>query len=227
MIYGLGAILFTLLIYGPYLWVKFVMWKHSREIEGMPGTGGELAKHLRDKFDLGDVKVELGEEGQDHYNPQEKLVSLSPSVYNGKSLTAIAVAAHEVGHAIQFCKKEPVSLLRERYLGKAIQIKKIGTAILLSIPLVTAIVKVPHIVLIAAGVGVVTMIASALMYMAILPEEYDASFNKALPILNDGYVPSQHIPAVRQVLRAAALTYFASALADTIRLWRWLRIFIR
>ncbi len=58
MIYGLGAILFTLLIYGPYLWVKFVMWKHSREIEGMPGTGGELAKHLRDKFDLGDVKVE-------------------------------------------------------------------------------------------------------------------------------------------------------------------------
>jgi Zn-dependent membrane protease YugP len=76
-----------------------------------------------------------------------------------------------------------------------------------------------------AFIGVVTMLSSAAMYVAILPEEYDASFNKALPILEAGYVPEQHIPAVRQVLRAAAYTYVAGALADVLSLWRWLRVF--
>ena len=187
---------------------------------GKHGNGGGFAKHLIDKLELAGVKVEVGVEGQDHYSPAEKLVSLGPSNYNGKSLTAVAIAAHEVGHAIQFSRNEPVSQLREKYLGNAILIKKIGTGILFSVPLVTIVLKVPHAILLTAIVGVVTMIASALMYVAILPEEYDASFNKALPILENGYIPSQHIPAIRQVLRAAALTYFAAALVDTIRLLR-------
>jgi hypothetical protein len=76
-----------------------------------------------------------------------------------------------------------------------------------------------------AIIGIITMLASALMYVAILPEEYDASFKKALPILKEGYVPSDYIPAVEQVLRAAALTYLAAALADILRLWTWLRVF--
>lgn len=224
MIYGIGAILFILLIYGPFLWVKFVLWRHSNDIDGMPGTGGELAQHLVERFKLDGVEVELGEVNQDHYNPSEKIIALSPNVYNGKSLTAIAVAAHEVGHAIQFTRNEPVSLLRTRYLSKALTIKKIGTGIMVSIPIITLVLRVPHIMLFAVVIGVVTMLSSALMYMAILPEEYDASFNKALPILKEGYIPSKHMPAIRQVLTAAALTYFAGALADILRLWRWLRV---
>jgi Zn-dependent membrane protease YugP len=57
-----------------------------------------------------------------------------------------------------------------------------------------------------------------------LPEEYDASFNKALPILEEGYIPKEHMPAVRQVLKACAYTYVAGALADVLRLWRWLTL---
>ena len=60
--------------------------------------------------------------------------------------------------------------------------------------------------------------------MAVLPEEYDASFKKALPILEEGYVPKENLPAIRQILRACAYTYVAGALADVIRLWRWLAI---
>lgn len=224
MVYSLGAIFFVLLIYGPFLWVRFVMWRHSTEIDAMPGTGGELAIHLVERLELSDIKVEMGEEGQDFYSPDEKLISLSPIVFNGRSLTAVAVATHEVGHAIQFSRNEPVSQLRGKYLGGAFRIKRIGSGILLCIPIVTIVVKVPQVILITAIIGMVTMIASALMYLAVLPEEYDASFNKALPILEKGYVSSEHLPAVRQVLTAAALTYFASALADTIRLWRWLRL---
>ena len=74
-------------------------------------------------------------------------------------------------------------------------------------------------------VGVLTMLASVLMYVAILPEEYDASFNKALPILHEGYLPSEYMPKARQVLKACALTYVAGALVDVLNLWRWLRFF--
>jgi len=224
MLIALGILFVILLAYGPHMWVKYVLWRHSTEIAAMSGTGGELAEHLVERFKLNGVKVEEGVEGQDHYSPSEKLVSLSPSVYRGKSITAVSVAAHEVGHAIQFVREEPVSQLRDKYLGKAFTIKKLGTAILFAMPMVTFVFKVPHIILLGAVIGVVTMLASALMYLAILPEEYDASFNKALPILKEGYVPADYIPAVRQVLRAAALTYFAAALADILRLWWWLRV---
>ena len=225
MIYPLGLLLLLILFYGPSLWIRYVLHKHSGEHHNMPGTGSELAQHLVERFELEGVSVEEGVEGQDHYNPEEQRISLSPSVFHGKSLTAVAVATHEVGHAIQFTRNEPVSQLRKKYLGKAFVIKRVGTIIMLSVPAIALLFKVPMVFLLAAGAGVVTMLASALMYVGILPEEYDASFNKALPILREGYVPKQHMPAVEQVLKAAALTYFAGALADIVSLWRWLRVF--
>lgn len=223
MAYVLGIALLVLLFYGPSLWVNFVLWRHSGEISDMPGTGGEFAEHLIERFKLAGVKVVKGGVDEDYYDPDKKIVSLSPDIYSVKSIAAVAVAAHEVGHAIQFTRNEPVSQLREKYLNKALWIKKLGSGIMVSLPLVTVIFKVPHLILIVGFIGLVTMLASALMYLAILPEEYDASFNKALPILGEGYVPDRYIPAARQVLRAAALTYFAAALADIVRLWRWLR----
>lgn len=69
------------------------------------------------------------------------------------------------------------------------------------------------------------MLISVLLYVAVLPEEWDASFNKALPILEKGeYVPEEYLPAIRQILKACALTYVAAALADILRLWRWLTL---
>ncbi|UHQ55250.1 MULTISPECIES: zinc metallopeptidase [Microbulbifer] len=226
MIYGLGALLVILLVYGPSLWVQLVMWRHSKQREAMPGTGGELARHLVERFGLDGVTVERGRPNGDHYDPAKKIVSLSPRVHDGKSLTAVAVAAHEVGHAIQFTRNEPVSHLRQKHMGKAFFIRRLGTGLMLAISSLALVARVPHIFAVAVAIGVLTMMASALMYAAILPEEYDASFNKALPILEEGYVPAEHMPAVRSVLKAAALTYFAGALTEMLSLWRWLR-FIR
>ena len=76
------------------------MSRYSSEKPEMPGTGGELAKHLIERFSLKDVEVEITELG-DHYDPIEKKVRLLREHYESKSLTAIAIAAHEVGHAIQ------------------------------------------------------------------------------------------------------------------------------
>ena len=224
-------LLFTailVLVYAPRWWVKWVLYRHSTELKELPGTGGEFAVHLIKRFELGDVKVEETAPDQDFYSPDDNMVGLSPEVFNGKSLTAVAVAAHEVGHAIQFTRKEPVSRLRGRYLGQAHTIQRIGTVILMASPIVFGIFHIPHAMLLTALLGIVTMLASVAMYAAILPEEWDASFNKALPILIEGeYVDEHQLKAVRQVLKACALTYVAAALADVLSLWRWIAILRR
>ena len=66
MVIALGTFIVLALIFGPSLWVKLVMWRYSSEKPEMPGTGGELAKHLVERFSLKDVDVEVTEQG-DHY----------------------------------------------------------------------------------------------------------------------------------------------------------------
>jgi Zn-dependent membrane protease YugP len=224
MIYLLFLIVFLVVVYGPSLWVRYVLNKYSTPIDHMPGTGAELATHLIERFKLDDVKVMCGAAGENYYSPEEKVVCLSPDVFEGKSLTAVAVAAHEVGHAIQFNNDEPVTKLRQRYLSKALLIKRVGSMILMSIPIFTLVLKSPVIMFIGVSVGLLTMLSSVFMYAAILPEEYDASYKKALPILAQGYLPKEHMPAARQILKACALTYVAAALADVLSLWRWFRM---
>jgi Zn-dependent membrane protease YugP len=220
------AILFLLIIFGPQWWVRYVLRKHQTHIESLDGTGGELALHLIERFALEGVTVIKGEADEDYYDPGKKIVCLSPEVHDGKSLTAVAVAAHEVGHAIQFCREEPVSRLRERYLSHAHRIKQFGITFLMISPIIGLILRVPHLALLTILIGLVTMIVSVLMHVAVLPEEYDASFNKALPILAEGYLSEEQLPKARQILKACALTYVAAAMADILNLWRWIR-FIR
>jgi hypothetical protein len=216
------------LIFGPNLWVRYTLKRYSQRLETLPGTGGELALHLVKRFQLEGVVVETTEPMKDHFDPLNNAVRLSPEIYNGQSLTAVAVAAHEVGHAIQFNRKEPVSQLRNRYQGKAFAIQRWGATLLMMLPVITVIFKIPHVTLLMALVGVLVMLSSLFMYLAILPEEFDASFNKALPILVEGeYIDDSHIVPIRRILKACAYTYIAAALADVLRLWRWLAIFRR
>ena len=220
-------IIFVLLIiFGPSLWVKYVLRKHLKHIESLDGTGSELALHLIERFELTGVTIIKGKVDEDYYDPKNKIVCLSPEVHDGKSLTAVAVAAHEIGHAIQFCKQEPVSKLREKYLSKAHAIKHYGSMFLMAAPILGLVFRLPHLTLLTLVIGVITMLVSVLMHVAVLPEEFDASFNKAMPILEEGYITEEQLPKVRQVLRACAMTYVAGAMSDVLNLWRWIR-FIR
>lgn len=219
----LVIVILLLIVFGPQLWVKYVLRKHQKHIESLDGTGSELAHHLIKRFELQGVDVIKGPPDADYYDPQNKIVSLSPEVYDGKSLTAVAVAAHEVGHAIQFGKDEPVSHLRQKYLPTAFRIKQLGMWFLMASPFVGLVFRVPQMALLTVVIGVLTMLVSVLMHVAVLPEEFDASFNKAMPILEEGYIQKDQLPHVRQILKACALTYVAAALADILNLWRWIR----
>ncbi|MDD9888904.1 MAG: zinc metallopeptidase [Gammaproteobacteria bacterium] len=223
----IGAIL-AILVYIPSYWVRRVMSNNSAEIEGLPGTGSELAQHLINRFQLEGISVEETDPMRDHFDPKDKKVRLSPANFHGKSLTAVAVAAHEVGHAIQFHRKEKIFELRSRYLPTAQALNQAGVAIMWSFPIIGLVLRSPFAVGMVIGLSLLLQLAGAFAYLIILPEEWDASFNKALPILEEGeYVEEKQIPAIRKILKAAALTYFAAALANVLHIGRWFLVLRR
>jgi Zn-dependent membrane protease YugP len=226
--YVLVVIVILAAVFGPKLWVRHVMRRHSAEIPGMPGTGAELAAHLVGELELDGVSVEMTEENQDHFDPTTKTVRLGPGNYEGKSLTAVAVAVHEVGHAIQYNRNEPLIKLRTRFAPYARLAERIGVMAFMVMPVVLAVTRVPHAAGIMIAAGVLSMMSAVVFHLLTLPVEWDASFNKALPILIEGeYIAPDEEQAVRSVLKAAALTYVAAALADLLSLWRWLMILRR
>ena len=223
----IGAVL-AILVYVPSFWVRHIMAKHSKEIVGLPGTGGELAKHLIERFELTGITVEEAAPNTDHFDPAGPVVRLSPDNFNGRSLTAVAVAAHEVGHAMQFHRGEKIFELRKRYLPLAASFNRIGVVIMMTIPFIALLIRMPLVIGGVIALSLLLQLAGAFAYLIILPEEWDASFNKALPVLIEGeYIEEAHMPAVRQVLKAAALTYFAAALANVLHVGRWFMLLRR
>ena len=138
----IGALIVLALIFGPSLWVKFVMNRYSSQLPEVSGTGGELAKHLIERFSLKDVKVEITEQG-DHYDPIEKKVRLMREHYESKSLTAIAIAAHEVGHAIQDQQGDKRLATRTKMIPIANKVARWSVAIISLSPIIGIIMRHP------------------------------------------------------------------------------------
>ena len=227
MVYAVGVLVVLALIFGPSLWVKMVMSKYSSEKPEMPGTGGELAKHLIERFSLDDVKVEVTELG-DHYDPTEKKVRLLREHYESKSLTAIAIAAHEVGHAIQDQQGDKRLATRTKMVPLVNQIARWSVVIISLSPVIGIITRHPMPFSLLLFLGLSGFIARMIIHAVTLPIEFDASFSKALPILKEGnYVSQSNEKAVSRILSAAALTYVSAALADILNLGRWIVILSR
>jgi Zn-dependent membrane protease YugP len=222
-------VLLTLLVlgvvFGPQLWASYIFKRYSQPLSRIPGSGAELAVHLLKQFSMDGVKVEKSERQGDHYDPFRKVVCLSAANHDDNSLTAVAVAAHEVGHAIQHHRGEAMLQWRTRLALFAMVVQKIGAAAMLAMPLVMIISRAPVSGVFFAAIGLGSMLLATLVHLVTLPVEIDASFGKALPVLKEGqYIQPQDEAAVRRILRAAALTYVAASLASLLNLWRWVRI---
>ncbi|MCG8415902.1 MAG: zinc metallopeptidase [Pseudomonadales bacterium] len=228
MLFAILGLVLAASIILPSFWVKRVMHFYSKDMPELPGTGGELAQHLIDRFNLTGIKVEETQPFRDHFDPRDQMVRLGSNNFNGKSLTAVAVAAHEVGHAIQFHRKEKIFELRSKYLPTAQALSRTGIAIMWAFPVIGLVLRSPFAVGMVIAASLLLQLAGAFAYLIILPEEWDASFNKALPILVEGeYVEDKNLPAIRRILRAAALTYFAAALANVLNIGRWFMLLRR
>src|SRR3954470_4307622 len=132
---AIAGLLVLALIFGPQLWIRRVMAQHGAERPDLPGTGGELARHLLDEADLRGVTVELTGDG-DHYDPEARAVRLTPQHYDGRSVAAAAVAAHEVSHAVQHAHGELAFARRLALVKRLIWVERAASVIMLATPLV-------------------------------------------------------------------------------------------
>jgi Zn-dependent membrane protease YugP len=206
----------------PSIWVKKIMRRYSEPVDRYPGTGGDLARHLLDELNLADVLTEVTDQG-DHYDPQSRAVRLSKDNYDGRSLTAITVAAHEVGHALQHRDGFGPFLLRQKLVELSLAAQKFAGVMLLLTPVLILVFRSPRLAILSLLAGVLSMLSSSLVHLVTLPTELDASFGRALPIMRKGgFLKSGDEPHARKVLRAAALTYVAASLVSVLNLSRWL-----
>ncbi len=214
-------------IFGPGLWVRRVMNRYSKPEDRYSGTGAQLARHLLDKSGLDSVVVESTADG-DHYDPDSKAVRLTEDKFNGHSLTAITVAAHEVGHAIQDRDGYAPLRLRSQLVRASRKFERLGAGVLLVSPFIGALTRAPALGVVMFVAGFITLGTSTLVHFATLPTEFDASFSRALPML-DQYRILKEVdrPHARRLLKAAALTYVAASLMSLLNIARWWAILRR
>jgi len=183
----------------------------------MPFTGNQLGQKLLEENKLENVLIEPIKQ-IDHYNPLEKKVHISEDKLNKKSITSIAVVAHEIGHAIQDKENYKPLILRQKLIEKTIIFQRIGSFLLvIGLPSIFTFTKSPLITFIAALIIMGCLSTNVLIHLITLPVEFDASFKRALPILKK-YVPKENMKQCRSVLRAAAFTYLAQSIVSIFRL---------
>ena len=221
------GLIIVAIIFLPGIWVQNVLSRYSSPDDRYSGSGADLARHLLDRYGMQAVKVEETDQG-DHYDPIDKAVRLTPDKFTGRSLTAITVAAHEVGHALQ--DHEGYKPLRYRtHLVKATQkFEKLGAAILMVSPFIGALTRVPGLGILMFLGGLMTLGTSTLVHLVTLPTELDASFKRALPMLEKNEILYQSDKRhARKLLKAAAMTYVSASLMSLLNIARWFAILRR
>ena len=201
----------------PSIWVSYVLRKNNEILPDMPFTGKELGIKLLKENKLENILIEPINQ-VDHYNPLEKKVRISEDKLHKKSITSIAVVAHEIGHAIQDKENYKPLLLRQKLIEKTILFQRVGSFLLIiGLPSIFAITKSPFITFLAAILIMGCLSTNVVIHLITLPVEFDASFKRALPILQK-YVPNENMRQCRSVLRAAAFTYLAQSIVSIFRL---------
>lgn len=199
--------------------VKSAYNKYSKKPTSSQMTGAEVARKILDDNGLYHVNIERTKGTlSDHYDPRSKVVRLSEGIYGGRSMASSAIAAHEVGHAIQ--DQEEYAFLRFR--SALVPVANFGSNI--------------SFILILAGIflnmmelfffGIIFMGAAVLFQLVTLPVEFDASNRAMTQLISTGIIRNDEERETKKVLDAAALTYVAAALVALLELARFILIFL-
>lgn len=228
MIMVVFAIGLMALIYLPSWWAQKVLREHSAPRIDIRQSGSEFAASLLKHVEIEGVEVKATGPAMDHYDPSTRQIGLSPDIHQGRTLTAIVAAAHEVGHAIQHAEGYWLLEARTRLVKLAHKLEQTGSIVLVAAPFVGLITRNPRVSIFMAAFMLGTVLATTLVHLLTLPMELDASFKKAMPYLEKvEYIHERDLKGARKILTACALTYLATSLRSLLDIWRWLRILKR
>ena len=227
MIIAVIILVILVIVFGPGIWVQRVLNRYSVPADRYSGTGAQLARHLLDRHGLQSVDVEATDQG-DHYDPEAKVVRLTEDKFNGHSLTAITVAAHEVGHALQDHHGYAPLRMRTRLVKATRGVEKIGAGVLMASPFLGIVTRAPAVGLLTFAAGMLTLGTAALVHLITLPTEFNASFARALPLLDEHRILKRSDRShAHKLLTAAALTYVSASLMSLLNIARWFAILRR
>lgn len=211
-----------LLAFGLSLWAQFRVsgtFKKWAKVPNMYGlTGQQAARRMLDSNGLYDVPIEpVRGTLTDHYDPIKRVVRLSEPVYYENSISAVSVACHEVGHAIQHKESYPMLVLRHRMFPIVNFASGVAPFLLLAGFLFGAFNLI--------GLGIIFFSAAVLFQLVTLPVEFNASSRARKIMLQQGFISQTEERGVAKVLNSAALTYVAAALVSLLELLRYVLIF--
>ncbi len=192
----------------------FSRYSRVRSHSGM--TGKEAAEQILRRNGIYDVQViHIPGNLTDHYNPGKKTLGLSDSVYNSSSVAAIGVAAHECGHAVQHAVGYAPLTIR----GALVPAANFGSA--LSWPLIlVGLLMNSQMSAMLINLGILLFSAAVLFQIVTLPVEFNASGRAVKVLESSGMLYPEEVGDVKKVLRAAALTYVASAASMILQFLR-------
>ncbi|GBF76128.1 zinc metallopeptidase [Paenibacillus sp. 598K] len=211
-----------LIAFGISLWAQFRVkstfntWTQVPISSGM--TGYQAARQMLDNNGLYDVQIEpVQGRLTDHYDPIHRVVRLSEPVYYESSVSAVSVACHEVGHAIQHANSYPMLVLRHKMFPVVNLVSGIAPLLLLA----GFFLQISGLI----GIGIVFFSAAVLFQLVTLPVEFNASSRARDLMISEGFIRSDEEGGVAKVLNAAALTYVAAALISLLELLKFIMIF--
>lgn len=197
--------------------VQSTFSQYSRVMARGGVTAEQAARMLLTRFGLGSMPINrVAGSLTDNYNPANRTLNLSESVYNSRSIASIGVAAHEVGHAIQHSQLYAPLMFR----NSIVPVVNISSSA--SMPLFIIGLMMGNSMLV--NLGIILFTGSLIFHLVTLPVELDAS-SRALKLLEQtGTLSSDELAGARKVLNAAAWTYIAAALMSVLQLVRLLMI---
>ncbi|SHF56423.1 zinc metallopeptidase [Ornithinibacillus halophilus] len=199
--------------------VKSTYKKYSQKPTSSMLTGAQVARKILDDNGLYDVQIEETKGMlSDHYDPRKKVVRLSSGIFHGQSMASSAVAAHEVGHAIQ--DQQEYAFLRFR--SALVPVASLGSNLsifLIIIGFITGALE-------WALFGIIFMSAAVLFQLVTLPVEFDASNRAMGQLVSAGVIRNNEERETKKVLNAAAMTYVAAALVAVAELLRFILMFV-
>jgi hypothetical protein len=194
--------------------VRNAFQRYSRVRTGNGMTGADAARQILDNNGLRDVPIERVRGNlTDHYDPRSRILRLSQAVYSQPSVAAVGIAAHEAGHAIQHANSYAPLAIRNTVYPVASFGSKLG-------PIVVLVGFLFSMGQTLITIGIVLFSAAVAFTILTLPVEFNASRRALALIRSNSYLSRQEVEGARSVLRAAALTYVASALASVLTLLR-------